>query len=155
MDRETISAASFIKTPISFLALVSLIVNAILGAVVLKGSEQSTFYIGLGMIAVLLLIIAGVFLRPKSLYGLPAQSIQKKSEIFLYYSESLMKTTEKQARLTKTVQSSLMQLFPQGVPHGVEPKEWQYISSLLSDQSNLAATLLETTMRLNEEMKKK
>jgi hypothetical protein len=159
MKRETLSAISQVKNPLGLFVLALLMIDAMIGIIVMNGNEIIRFYIGIGMLAALFLIISGfiilLFLRPRSLYGQPTESKEEIVAVYLPYSESLLKKAERQVGLNKTVQSSLIQLFPDGIPHGVEPKEWQIISSLLSDQSSIAANMLEIAKQLNKEINKK
>lgn len=158
MNREALSAIPLVRTPLGLLALVLLIVESCtLGVITLNSNEQLQIYIGIGMLVVLLLSVSGViilaFLRPRSFYGQPTESKQEIVAVYLPYSQSLLENAERQIDTTRRVESSLIQLFPKGVPEGVEPKEWQIISSLLNDQSNLAATLLETVKQLRYELR--
>lgn len=157
MNKEALSAISLVKTPLGLFVLSLLIIDAIIGMVVMSSGEQLRFYIGIGMLAILFLIVAGVialaFLRPRSFYGQPTESKQEIVAVYLPYSQSLLEKAERQIDITRRVESSLIQLFPKGVPEGVEPKEWQIISFLLNDQSNLAATLLETAKQLHCELR--
>ena len=157
MNREALSAIPLVKTPLGLLALVLLIVESILGVVALNSNEQLQSSIATGMLAALFLVILGVialaFLRPRSLYGQPTESKREIIEIYIPYSQSLLEKAEKQSDITRRVESSLIQLFPKGVPEGVELKEWQIISSLLNDQSNFAATILETAKQLRCELR--
>lgn len=157
MNKEALSAVSLVKNPLGLFVLSLLIIDAIIGIIVMNSNEQLQFYIGIGMIAALFLIVIGVmiiaFLRPRSLYGQPRESKQEIVAVYLPYSQSLLEKAEKQINITRRVESSLIQLFPKGIPEGVEPKEWQIISSLLNDQLNLAATLLETAKQLRCELR--
>uniref|UniRef100_UPI0040565BD0 hypothetical protein n=1 Tax=Candidatus Electronema sp. TaxID=2698783 RepID=UPI0040565BD0 len=157
MNREALSAIPLVKTPLGLLALVLLIVESILGVVALNSNEQLQSSIAIGMLAALFLVILGVialaFLRPRSLYGQPTESKREIVAVYIPYSQSLLEKAEKQIYITRRVESSLMQLFPKGVPEGVEPKEWQIISLLLKDQSNFAVTILETAKQLHHELR--
>ena len=139
MNKETLSAVSLVKTPLGLLVLSLLIIDAIIGIIVMNSNEQLQFYIGIGMLAALFLIVTGVmiiaFLRPRSLYGQPTESKREIVAAYIPYSQSLLEKAEKQIDITRRVELSLIQLFPKGVPEGVEPKSGRlYHISLMINQ---------------------
>ncbi|MCI5157661.1 MAG: hypothetical protein D3906_04335 [Candidatus Electrothrix sp. AUS1_2] len=143
-----------VKTPLGLFTLVLLIIEAILGIVATRSIDQLQIYIAKGMLLgfflVILLVALIAFFRPRSLYGLQTESKQEITADYLPYSSSLVQKAGQQVSLTKQIASSLEQLFPKGVPEGIEHREWNIISSLLRDQENLSVDLLEISKKLSE-----